>query len=273
MKDLLRRIRKFYSDLIDYFIRLIQRKTYLPPRSLRAFVGPQINLLDYEATGKEFFGYFRELCDLRQTESILDVGCGCGQKTLPLLGYIKKDGHYWGTDLSKRAIIWCQRNITRKYPQFEFYHVDLFNSVYNPKGTYLAEKYRFPFKDQSFDFILLVSVFTHMLPNGVENYFKEIARLLKDEGRAFITFFLLNDEQQQLAEKKLNTIDFKFEHEIYRTTSEDFPESAIAYKENYVLGLISKNDVKLKIPIKYGNWSGRTDGLSYQDIVVVSRKI
>jgi cyclopropane fatty-acyl-phospholipid synthase-like methyltransferase len=58
--------------------------------------------------------------------------------------------------------------------------------------------------------ILLKSVFTHLRPAEVENYLKEVARLLKADGRCLAPFFLLNQEQELLAAKASNTPKFSY---------------------------------------------------------------
>jgi hypothetical protein len=108
-----------------------------------------------------------------------------------------------------------------------------------------------------------------MLPAGLENYLSEIARVLYPNGRALVTFFLLNDEQQTLAGQGLNEIDFKFGSGPYRIRSEAVPESAVAYEELFVRQALRQNGLDIVEPIHYGAWSGRVDGLSYQDIVLV----
>lgn len=43
-----------------------------------------------------------------------------------------------------------------------------------------------------------MSLFTHMLPEGLERYMSEF--VLKNGGRAFMTFYLLNDESLRAIE-------------------------------------------------------------------------
>ena len=54
--------------------------------------------------------------------------------------------------------------------QFRFQQIDVSTELYNKEGRYQASEYRFPFPDDSFDFVMLGSVFTHMLPEDVANY-------------------------------------------------------------------------------------------------------
>ena len=56
--------------------------------------------------------------------------------------------------------------------------------------------YRFAFPDASFDYIYLGSVFTHMPVEEVEQYVREIARLLAPGGTCIASFFLLDADSR-----------------------------------------------------------------------------
>lgn len=248
----------------DYLVRAAQGKLHLPPRWLRD-VGPS----DFEATGREFLDLFIRLGQLRPDERVLDIGCGCGRMAIPLTGYLNRQGSYVGLDITAAPISWCQEHITPQHPNFHFSHIDLYNQRYNPAGRYLARDYVFPFEPESFDFIFLTSVFTHMLPDDVAQYLREIARLLRPKGRAFITVFLLNEAQQALAQQGRNDINFQYSAGPYRTRNESVPESAIAYDEAFLRQLIAGVGLTISDPIHYGRWSGGQPGLSYQDIMLL----
>jgi SAM-dependent methyltransferase len=234
----------------------------LPPKWLRD-VGPS----DFEETGKEFLGHFIELASLRPEECILEIGCGPGRMALPLVGYLN-EGRYVGVDVNARAIRWCRRSISSRSLRFDFHHADVVNSRYNPGGRILASDYVFPFGNSGFDFIFLTSVFTHMYPDDIRHYLHEIARLLRPKGRMLATFFLLNPYQQELAHQKRCAVDFRYGRGLYRIRDEAIPESAIAVEEEEVRNMLDEAQLKLLEPIRFGNWSGRKDGLSFQDIVL-----
>jgi ubiquinone/menaquinone biosynthesis C-methylase UbiE len=247
----------------DYFKRVVNGKADLPPLHLRRYVGP---LQSFESSGAEFMGYLRSLAGLRPDERVLDIGCGCGQMALHLKNYLNENGSYVGVDIHRPSIRWCEQNIARRHQNFRFAHIDVCNLAYNPNGTQSGEAYRFPFADRSFDLILLKSVFTHMRPAEISNYIAEVARLLKTDGRCLATFFLLNKEQA--ARKGANDLAFNYGAGEWRYVHEHSPESAVAYDESFVMQLFEKYDLAVEKKI-YGRWSGREDGLSYQDILYV----
>ena len=248
---------------VDYLARVAKGKTDLPPLHLRRYVGP---LQSFESSGIEFMGYLRDLAALRPDEHVLDIGCGCGQMALHLKDYLDETGSYAGVDIHRPSIDWCRKRIASRRNNFHFAHIDVRNVAYNPNGAQRAEAYRFPFEDRSFDLILLKSVFTHMRPPDVTNYLVEAARLLKKNGRCLATFFLLNDEQAMLT----NDLAFKYGEGEWRYVHEHSPESAVAYDESFVMHLIEKCGLAVKKRI-YGRWSGREDGLSYQDIMIINQ--
>ncbi len=252
---------------LDYLSRLLSHKTELPPLHLRRYVGP---LQSFESSGVEFMGHLRRLAELQPDERILDLGCGCGQMALQLKKYWNERGGYVGVDIHGPSIKWCQQKI--RNPNFEFARIDVRNFAFNPSGKHHAESYQLPFEDRSFDVILLKSVFTHMRPAEVSNYLQEVSRLLKIGGRCLATFFLLNEQQRTFAAEGRNTIVFDHGEGVWRYRYEHSPESAVAYFERHVLDLLEQHGLKLKAPIYYGTWPGRSDGLSYQDILLLEKK-
>ena len=229
----------------------------IPPRRIFLSDGCT-NVLSYKKTGEARLKHLVELGGLKPNENILDAGCGTGRIAVPLTKYLDETGRYEGFDIVKEKINWCKK-ISVKYPNFHFQHVDVFNKSYNPKGKYNASEFKFPFPNGSFDFVLLHSVFTHMLPQDMENYLREIARVLKSGGRCFISFFLLNKESLQLINAGKSYENFKYDFGNYRTINTNTPEAAVGYDEAFVLGLYEKYGLKITQPIRYGSWCGRSN--------------
>jgi SAM-dependent methyltransferase len=190
---------------------------------------------------------------------------------LHLEKYLSEKGNYVGVDIHRPSIRWCQKRIGRRRDNFQFARIDVRNQAYNPDGMHRGETYQFPFDEGSFDLILLKSVFTHMRPPEVSNYLREVARLLKSNGRCLATFFLLNTEQARLESEGANDLAFKYGEGVWRYRLEKSPESAVAYEESFVTRLIEEHGLALRGPISYGRWAGRNYGLSYQDILLLEK--
>jgi SAM-dependent methyltransferase len=263
------RLQHLISRWVDVPYQRLHGKRHLPPWRLRFTVGSPA---DFEVTGAEFLAYLKLLCGLRSHHSIFDVGCGCGMMALQLEGYLAGDGRYVGMDIDRKAVAWCQAHVTTRSPRFSFYHADLKNPRYNPDGAFSAASYRFPEPDASFDVILLKSVFTHMQADGVQNYLDEIRRLLKSGARCLATFFLLNDEQASFTRRGHGALTFNHGDACARYADQALPEKAIAYRESYVLEMVERSALTLAAPPFYGTWSGRPNGLSFQDMLLLAKE-
>jgi ubiquinone/menaquinone biosynthesis C-methylase UbiE len=259
-------LRKLYYCPIDFIDSLRGRDRLTPPKSL-IFVGDG----DFKHTGQEFRGYFTELAGLQPQDRVLEVGCGIGRMAVPLTDYLAPEGEYWGFDIVRSGIEWCQSRISAAFTNFHFQHIDVYNRNYNWNGKMRAKDLRFPFSDDYFDFVFATSVFTHMLPSGLQNYLAEISRVLKNGGTCFSTFFLLNSESEEFMHAGDSTLNFKYKLPEYRTIDHNNHEAGIAYGEGVVNDLFGRHGLKIIPPIHYGSWCGRDSFLSYQDVVIAKK--
>lgn len=265
--DLKRTARSLWRGMFEAVaLRRTAGEPLVPPARLHS-VGDS----DFRATGDEFLGLFTQLAGLRSDERVLDVGCGIGRLARPLTGHLGGSGSYDGFDVSKIAIKWCQRHYGADHPNFRFKHVNVVNGEYNPAGGVPAERFSFPYADASFDFVFLTSVFTHMLPAGVERYVDEIARVLVPGGRCLITFFLLNSESRMSIEQGRSSQPFVDAQPPYAVINPANPEAAVAYDEEWAVGRLVRSELQPRTPVSYGSWCGREVFTSYQDIVVADR--
>jgi len=239
----------------------------VPPARLHT-VGPDV---DFRASGDDFFSLLRALVDLRPDERVLDVGCGRGRLARPLAGYLNEAGSYDGFDVAEIAIKWCKRHYARAHPNFTFTYVNVANTSYNPEGGRGAESFVFPYGNASFDFVFLASVFTHMLPAGIERYTHEIARVLAPGGRCLATFFLLNDESRRLMSEGRSTQRFSSAEWPYAVVDSTHPEDAVAFDERWALARLTEAGLSPRAPVDYGGWCGREEFTSYQDIVIAEK--
>lgn len=234
-----------------------------PPDDLMFVGNPQ----HFETVGEEFTGYLLDLCGLRPDHAVLDIGCGVGRIAAPLTGVLG-GGRYEGFDVVASGVEWARREITSRFPAFRFTHADIHNSRYNAAGSIRAEEFRFPYPDRSFDVAFATSVFTHMLPSAVERYLGETRRVLR--GTALLTWYLLDDVTDRcLAENSEGRPTFGYELGGCRVERIETPEDVVAFPLEMALSMLERAGFTVEA-VHFGGWSGRTDRLSWQDILIVS---
>jgi SAM-dependent methyltransferase len=252
-KRLAGRLRRAVYRLATPVDRIVRWKSgaLLPPAHLRLYY--------YQTWSPKVFARAcairTELIDrgLRPEHRVLDIGCGIGNLALGLSDYLR--GGYDGVDIHPEAIAWCQQAITPRYPNFRFHRADVASRAYNPDGRIAPSTYRFPFPDQSFDFIFLASVFTHMMPADVEHYVHEVARLLAPEGRCIASYFLLNDETRPGVDAGLSFMSFGVDHAsgVCRLHDKFVPEAAVAFEETFVRRILQQAGLRIE-SVRRGRW-------------------
>jgi SAM-dependent methyltransferase len=257
---------------LDLMARL---EDFVPPRDLfwaRA---------NYADVGRALFKLLVDVAELGADERVLDVGCGTGRLAVPLADHLGASGSYEGFDNRADRVAWCQEKIEPLHPNFRFRAVDVFNTLYNPEGAIRADEFTFPYADEEFDLVFLISVFTHMLDKAVERYLSEIARVMRPGGRCLISWFLLNEESLRALEEQKderrdpagNAYTALFSHDfgVYRLSDLGRPECIVAFDESYILDLYAREKLEIRQPIHYGDWTGRKNALGNQDYVLAYR--
>jgi ubiquinone/menaquinone biosynthesis C-methylase UbiE len=237
------------------------RDPLVPPRRLD-FVGDS----DFRATGDEFLRLFVDTAGLKPDERVLDVGSGIGRMARPLARYLRPPGGYEGFDVVPDGVAWCQDRYAAAHPHFRFQLAEVHNGLYRPHAGVPASEYTFPYPDASFDFAFATSVFTHLLPDEADRYLSEMARVTRPGGRLLLTFFLLVAGGRDRGAQR--GLTFEHDHGHFATNSEDVPEDAVAYAEDWVRERLSAHRLAPVEPILPGTWSGRADGVSFQDSVI-----
>jgi SAM-dependent methyltransferase len=226
----------------------VTRATGVPPRRIRQGISPL--WFDFKQTGRDQLEFFVELCDLQPTDRVLDIGCGVGRIALPLTGYLGQGGSYDGFDIMPEMIDWCTANITAQHPSFRFHVAEVNSSISAIVADAEASNYRFPFDDATFDFAYAGSLFTHLTPDGTENYLRETARTLRPGGKLVATFNMFNDETQRRVPGKRLEQYWPNDYRTYRTKEKDAPESNVAYEEGYVRGAYAAAGLTIAEPIR-----------------------
>lgn len=220
---------------------------------------------------------YRQACDGARVElvsrgllphhRVLDIGCGVGNLAVGLVDYL--EGEYVGFDIHAEAVAWCRSAITSTYPNFQFHHADLASAAYNTGGRTAPARFEFPLASDTFDVVFLGSVFTHLLPDAVEQYFREIARLLVPGGICVASFFLLNDDTRPAVEagKSFMSFDVADASGFCRLHDSDTPESAVALEEGFVVRTCEQAGLRIRDIRRGGWWRGESHD---QDVATIT---
>ena len=222
----------------------------------------------YKTVGREFLDHFVGFANLDPDADILDAGCGGGRMAAALLYYLR-EGSYTGFDVHPESIDWCRATIAPRNPRFSFDHADLRNSQYNPAGEAQAADHRFPYGGESFDFVIAVSLFTHMFRRETARYLSEFARVLRPGGAAFVTAYLLNADSLLAMTREPGAVLFPESFEDSLVLHGDRPAAGVAHHEEWLLAEARACGLGLD-RVAYGAWTARVR-LSKQDVLLLRR--
>lgn len=154
----------------------------LPSAYLMYLIGQTTNWKFFLKNGEAALRTFAESVDrnggnFKQTERILDLGCGCGRLTRHLPKLI--DGEIFGVDYNARLVKWCKDNLQGNFSQ---------NKLTPPLN----------FPSEHFDVVYLLSVFTHLKIDTQNEWLAELERVVRPGGFALVTF---HDEDHSGLEK------------------------------------------------------------------------
>lgn len=277
-------LRKTYYALPPQYRFLARRLAYLPIDILesltrkRLLMTPPRGMIytgsgDFVKAGNWWRHFFVEQAGLQPAHRVLDVGSGIGRIARGLTFFIKntEGGTYDGFDAIKLGVDWCTKNISSQHPNFRFQYVPLENDLYRNDGQNAAQ-FTFPYPDDSFDFVILTSVFTHMLPDEVERYLSEIQRIMKKGGTCVATFFILNTQTRDILKSKT---DFHFPHDYghYALMDDKVKAANVAFDTAFLEKTIAQSRLTISKKID-GFWrlgKRENDVQDFQDVLILKK--
>lgn len=135
---------------------------------------------------QEIFRILQSRGIVKEGDRILDLGCGIGRIAIPLT---RMDVSYDGIDIVPACIRFCRRTF-RPWTHFVFRVLHVRNRKYRKIALRSPRAVRLPYPNQTFDCAIAISVFTHIGdPIARDRYISELARVLRDNGQAFVTWF------------------------------------------------------------------------------------
>ena len=260
-------VRKIVYYPIDILESLSNKNKNIPKKG-DIFIGSG----DFVAQGKQQLDLLTTYGGLKPENNVLDIGSGIGRTAYSLKTFLNKTAKYEGFDVVEKGVVWCQKNISNEYQNFNFTYTPLNNDLYFLTDK-KAEKFKFPYENDSFETVFLFSVFTHMQPIEVQNYLNEIQRVLKPNGKCLSTFFVYNSENEQHISENLGEFNFTFLKDGFRLMNEKVPSANIAFSENKLNEMLKIAGLN-KINQVNGFWKSKenTNNLQdYQDVIVLEK--
>jgi len=213
--------------------------------------------------GRQMMQELKDFCGLRPTHDVLEIGCSCGIVAMPLQSYLTT-GRYTGLDIIPESIAWCQTHLSNE--RFRFADLDVYHPLYNPAGTADPDRVRLPVEDASADVVFLISVFTHMLPNTIEHYLREISRVLKPEGRCLATMLT---KDRYVSGRAVFQLRHKVDDDCLCWDAKD-PTVAVAVSHALIARLAENSGLKIS-QMTPGKWDGQTPSPYLHDMYVFSK--
>jgi SAM-dependent methyltransferase len=264
--------KRIAAKLMDAASIVLSREELLPPFSMRRTIGEsrwQLRGEEFVIQGNHFVQKLIEDAGLRPDSKVLDLGSGCGRIAIPLTKVLGAAGAYVGLEPMEELVRWCSREVTPCFPNFEFRHCNVCNSLYNRTGKLSAESFRFPLETEYFDLIVATSLFTHLTPKAVESYAGECSRVLKTGGKLFASFFLIENGMHGVNPGL--DFDYVLEPNIARVIDPTIPERAVAYNTDWLILQFETKLLQLVPPIRWGCWTGKQPAYSGQDILIFEK--
>ncbi|NJC27183.1 class I SAM-dependent methyltransferase [Neolewinella antarctica] len=261
-------VRKMFYLPLDLYETLFQTKGEMMPSRGDIYTGSG----NFLKNGEIQVGQLREYLELQVDDAVLDIGSGIGRTAIPLTTYLSSKGDYEGFDVVQKGVNWCKDHLTTRFPNFRFQYVPLHNDLYN-NSTGQASNFTFPYPEQKFDKAFLFSVFTHMMVEEIDNYLAEIDRVLKQNGSCLATFFLYNEDNEDMISTQKG-FKFPWLKDGYRLLNEEVKSANIAISELTLEQLLCGKNLMVDRIIE-GYWKehiGKTGANDFQDIVVFRRK-
>lgn len=257
--------------------QISEHEDLLPPPLLMLAEADEV-LEDWFAGGAEQATLARTLAEVRASSTVLEIGCGLGRMAFAFRRLIIT-GRYIGVDVVEEKIAFLRRTLGAQAANFAFIHLDAHNGFYNPAGHLTTTDIALPCDDCEVDAVVSMAVFTHLLPEHVDQYLAEITRVLRPGGRALLSCYLL-DRYDPEAERppRYSGGQFAFDHAVaghteVRTSCPEQPESMLAFSERFLLGAARRHGLDAVGPAWPGSWSGTTDAwMTGQDLVLFERQ-
>jgi SAM-dependent methyltransferase len=263
----------------------------IPPPSLNFNQDTASSIEDYkaayfEAAREKELPFLASVAHLNPKCSTLDYGCGLGRLAAAFADSENRFGSYFGWEPEPQALRWLQSAYENSLG-FRFDGTQLINNMnyVTNRGNYSTVEENFESRSEAvpsvtdllrlmngvkFNLQFSSSVFTHMWSSDIALTLKSFNDVASDNA-LFVNTWLIVDlyAQTSLDRGEADRI-LPIEINGALTYSQSNPLVCTAYRQKDVERMYRESGHQI-LEILYGSWSGRSNGVTYQDIVVSKR--
>jgi SAM-dependent methyltransferase len=231
--------------------------------------------------------YQKKFYHIKEKNFFLDLGCGYGPMAVAYLNYIKSNSDknikykYLGIDINKNAIEWLKKKYNNNIFNFLLHETDLDKDYLQSKDNNIQTlqdsdatevEYKISSADK-FDIQWSWSLFTHLTPKSCDKILSIISKHTEKNSLQFNSWLIYDEESKFALNCGLTNRLLPYDMGEYLTRSKENPLTATCYKEQFILDIYKKNNLKIVEIIK-GNWRGTNNcDKSLNQDLIISQKI
>jgi SAM-dependent methyltransferase len=206
---------------------------------------------------------------------VVDLGCGCGRLAAQLAPILNGSGSYTGFDTWAEGIAWARANIASVYPSFRFERLGASRLGKDP-GYAGESAFDLDLEDGSCTAAVAASLLTHLSFDAALAYLRELARVLRPGGRAYVTVFIYDDEGRQILERRRLGIlpAHRMRHNEHGAVFKHPDYFDMYFTEQAVAALSAEAGLE-PVLRRAGSWRGSDTGrmrrIGHQDLLILRR--
>jgi 2-polyprenyl-3-methyl-5-hydroxy-6-metoxy-1,4-benzoquinol methylase len=207
---------------------------------------------------------------------VLDLGCGCGRLSMSLVDVLGPKTRYVGTDIIPEMPIFCRKEITNRWPNFEFYWVKEKNPCYDSWIKPGPQAQEHLLEDTAslngqFDLVIASSVFTHLSEKEARVMLKRVRAWLAPGGAALLSFFILNRWSRKRIKEGQADLFLGMKAEKARELNFQ-SNGAVAFDASFLEEMVLDAGFPGIQAISHGTWT-HAPGKHLQDYAVLKRDL
>jgi cyclopropane fatty-acyl-phospholipid synthase-like methyltransferase len=225
----------------------------------------------YLATMREYLADVIRHTKLAPTARLLDLGCGCGRLATGLARYLEAGGEYCGIDVWQDGIDWCRQHLTGTAGEFSFHTVAAANNYYFADDTGEANAFDLSgVPSHHFDAVVALSLFSHLKYADTRQYLELIARALTADGRAYLTFFVVDPDARRFMAETGNhqSLQRNDDGMWYAYSGANF---FAGYEPETLQALFSECGLEVEAQAP-GSWAKKPNARLYEDWFLLKRR-